>query len=213
MFFEPQKVGMRPPPFTHSVFTSLVVPRPIGWISTISTDGVINLAPYSFFNALTTDPPLVMYCPGGFKSGTEEPKDSLVNAQETGEFVFNLCSEELAEPMNLTSAHVPASIDEMVEAGLEAAPSVLVKAPRVAAAPVALECLVEQIVELPAQQRGGPNHAVIGRVVGIHIDDEVIVDGAIDVRRVRPLARLGYMEYATIDPGRIFVMNRPYETR
>ena len=206
MFFETQ-YGLKPEPFTHSVYNALVIPRPIGWISSISLDGVINLAPYSFFNAATGDPPCVMYCANGWKPGTKEPKDSLTNVEATGEFVFNMCTYELREQMNATAAHVPASVDEMAEAGLEAAPCMLVKPPRVKASPLALECRYLQTVHLPPSQTGRPNNIVIGQVIGIHVADEVITDGMIDPRKINPLARLGYLDYATLGP--IFSMQRP----
>lgn len=206
MFFE-TKDGMKPPPFVHSVYTALVVPRPIGWISTVSTDGVVNLAPFSFFNAVSGDPPCVMYCANGFKTGTQEDKDSLINAEATGEFVYNMCSHDLREQMNRTSAHVPASVDEMIEAGLEPAPSNLVKPPRVKASPIALECKYMQTVRLPKQKDGSGNNIVIGQIVGVHVADEVIVDGMIDPRLYKPLARLGYLDYAEF--GEVFTMTRP----
>src|SRR5690606_31515015 len=112
---------------------------PIGWISTVSADGVVNLAPFSFFNSLSADPPCVMFCPNGMKPGTTEPKDSLVNVEATGEFVFNMCTWDLREAMVATAVHEPASVDEMARAGLEAAPCEKVRPPRVAASPVALE--------------------------------------------------------------------------
>lgn len=206
MFFE-TKFGLQPPPFTHTIYTALVVPRPIGWISTVSQEGIINLAPYSFFNAVSGDPPCVMYCPNGWKRGTNEAKDSLTNVEATGEFVFNMCTYELREQMNATAAHVPASVDEMAAAGLEAAPCELVKPPRVKASPIALECRYLQTVNLPAARNGSPNQMVIGQVIGIHVADEVISDGMIDIRKVNPLARLGYLDYATID--NVFAMQRP----
>lgn len=208
MYFDP-KDGMRPPPFKFSVYNALVVPRPIGWISTIGTDGVVNLAPFSFFNALTADPPCVMYCPNGLKPGTDEVKDSLRNAEETGEFVFNLCTYDLREQMNATSAHVPASVNEMAEAGLEAAPCEKVKPPRVKASPIALECTYLETVHLPISSKGIPNHVVLGQVVGVHIADEVIVDGKVDIAKLRPLARLGYLDYASVEPENVFSMTRP----
>ena len=119
MFFNPLEVGMKPAPFTHTVYNALVVPRPIGWISTLSEDGVINLAPFSFFNSLSPNPPCVMYCPNSFKPGTREHKDSFTNVQATGEFVFNMCTYDLREQMIITAAHSPASVDEMAEAGLD----------------------------------------------------------------------------------------------
>ncbi len=210
MYFEPERDGMRPAPFTHSVATSLVVPRPIGWISTMDADGVVNLAPFSYFNLVSTDPLLVVFAPNGWKSGVEGVvKDSLANARATGEFVFNLCTEELTDQMNQTSAHVPASVNEMAEAGLEAADCVRVKPPRVAASPIALECEVLQTLDLPAAPNGAPNHLVIGQVVGVHVDDEVIVDGVIDIGRLRPLARLGGLEYAAVSGDAVFALRRP----
>ena len=208
MYFDPDD-GMKPPGFKHTVYNALVVPRPIGWISTISTDGVINLAPFSFFNALTGAPPTVMYCPNGFKTGTKEPKDSLTNAEETGEFVYNMCTYDLRDEMNKTSAHVPSSIDEMAEAGLEAAPCEKVKAPRVKASPIALECKYLQTVHLPKPSDGSPANLVIGQVIGVHIADDVIVDGMVDMAKLHPLARLGYLDYAAITPENIFAIPRP----
>lgn len=209
MFFDPRSDGMKPEPFTHSVYNAIVVPRPIGWISTLGADGVVNLAPFSFFNALTGDPPCVMFCPNGFKPGTAEPKDSLTNAEATGEFVFNLCTYDLREQMNATSAHEPASIDEMAAAGLAPADCENVKPPRVAAAPIALECKHLETVRLPPASSGAPNHVVIGEVIGIHVDEAVISDGIIDIVKLRPLARLGYLDFATIEPSAIFSMTRP----
>lgn len=209
MFFDPRTDGMKPAPFKHSVYGALVLPRPIGWISTISNEGVVNLAPFSFFNMLTGDPPCVMYCPNGFKPGTKERKDSAVNAEMTGEFVFNLCSYDLREQMNETSVHEPSSIDEMAVAGIEPAPCRNVKPPRVAAAPIALECVHLRTVKLPDSSYGGPNNAVFGQVVGVHVAEDVIVDGVIDVARMRPVARLGYLDFASIEPENVFVMPRP----
>ena len=208
MYFDP-KDGLKPPPLKHTVYNALVVPRPIGWITTMSPDGVINLAPFSFFNAVTGSPPCVMYCPNGFKTGTTEPKDSLVNVETTGEFVFNMCTYELREQMNATSAHVPSSVDEMREAGLEPAPCMQVKPPRVAASPIALECKHLQTVKLPEPRDGSPNNIVVGQVIGIHIADEVITDGLIDMKKLHPLARLGYLDYAAVMPEQIFAMRRP----
>ncbi len=208
VFFDPAE-GMRPPPFVHSVFTALVVPRPIGWISTVSAGGVVNLAPFSYFNAVTGDPPCVMYCPNGLKPKTGEIKDSVANAEATGEFVFNLCTYDLREQMNATSVHAPADVDEMREAGLEPAQSEMVAPPRVAAAPVALECKHLQTVRLPKSRRGAPNHIVIGQVVGVHISEEVISGGMVDIAKLRPVARLGYLDYAVIEPENVFSLPRP----
>lgn len=209
MFFNPSEVGMKPPPFKHTVYNALVVPRPIGWISTLSKDGVVNLAPFSFFNSLTSDPPCVMYCPNGFKPDTREQKDSLVNVEETGEFVFNMCTYELREQMIITAAVSPASVDEMAEAGLEAAPCENVQPPRVKASPIALECKHLQTVDMPRPADGSRAVVVLGQVVGIHVADEVITDGIIDVRKVNPLARLGYLDYAKLDLANLFSMRPP----
>lgn len=182
-------------------FKALVVPRPIGWISTLSESGVVNLAPYSYFNAVATNPHVVMFSSGG-------RKDSMRNAEATGEFVCNLATWELREQMNATSAEVAAETDEMALAGLEAAPSQLVRPPRVKASPVALECRYLQTIRI-ADLEGTPsdNHVVFGQVVGIHIDDGCIVDGLVDVTRLRPVARLGYMDYAVVET--LFSMERP----
>ncbi|MFT5390183.1 MAG: flavin reductase (DIM6/NTAB) family NADH-FMN oxidoreductase RutF [Gammaproteobacteria bacterium] len=209
MFFDPTEVGLKPEPFKHTVYTALVVPRPIGWISTLSTDGVINLAPFSFFNALSASPACVMYCPNSFKPGTKEQKDSLVNVESTGEFVFNMCTYELREEMVRTAKVSPSTLDEMADAGIEAAACENVKPPRVAASPIALECKHLQTVDLPSAPDGSRQTVVIGQVVGIHVADNVIVDGKIDVRKINPLARLGYLEYAKLDLDSIFEMTPP----
>lgn len=198
---------MKPHPFTHNIYTALVVPRPIGWISTVNKEGIVNLAPFSFFNAVSGNPPCVIFCPNGWKTGTREAKDSLVNVEETGEFVYNLCTYELREQMNATSEHVPNGIDEMVSADLEAVPCELVKPPRVKGSPIALECKYLQTVKLPDPGDGSPNNIVIGQVVGVHVADEVITDGIIDIQKVNPLSRLGYLDYAPL--GNIFSMKRP----
>jgi flavin reductase (DIM6/NTAB) family NADH-FMN oxidoreductase RutF len=197
--------GLRPPGFRHSIYGSLVVPRPIGWISTVSAGGVVNLAPFSFFNLVANDPLSCMYCANGaHREGG--PKDSLLNAQETGEFVFNLATWDLAEQMNLTSASSPRTVDEMAAAGLAPAASVKVAPPRVATTPLAMECVVDRIVPLPSSERT-TNSMVIGRVVLIHLADDVVVDGMIDPVRMRPLARLGYHDYSVID--KVFSLLRP----
>ena len=209
MFFDPREVGMKPPPFKHTVYNALVVPRPIGWISTHDADGVVNLAPFSFFNALSADPPCVMFCPNGRKPGTEEIKDTLTNVETTKEFVYSMCTYELREPMVATAVHEAAGVDEMAKAGLEAAPCEKAKPPRVAASPIALECTYMQTVQLPDARDGSRQNMVIGQVVGIHIDESVITDGIIDVRKVEPLARLGYLDYARIVPENIFSLSPP----
>jgi flavin reductase (DIM6/NTAB) family NADH-FMN oxidoreductase RutF len=205
MYFDPAD-GMRPPPFKFSPFKSLVVPRPIGWISSLSAGGIVNLAPYSFFNAVAEDPPCVVYSASG-SHAEGGPKDSLRNVEETGEFVFNLATYELREQMNQTSANVARDVDEMEMAGLAAAPSIKVGPPRVRDAAANLECRYLQTVEIPNRKGQGRNAIVFGEVVGIHIRDDVIVDGMIDVRAMRPIARLGYNDYAVVDD--FFTLLRP----
>jgi len=206
MFFK-TKNGMKPHPFTHNIYSTLVVPRPIGWITTVSRVGIVNLAPFSFFNTVAGNPPCVIFCPNGWKKGTRELKDSLVNAEETGEFVCNMCTYELREQMNATSAHLPSNIDEMAYAGLEATPCELVKPPRVKESPIVLECKYLQTVKLPGPSDGSSNYIVVGHVIGVHVSDDVITDGIIDMQKVNPLSRLGYLDYATL--GNIFSMKHP----
>lgn len=197
--------GLKPPGFKHSLYATLVTPRPIGWMSTVSAAGVINLAPFSFFNLIASDPLCCMYCVNGAHAAGG-PKDSLANVREVGEFVFNLATYDLRQEMNLTAANSPRDVDEMAAAGLEAAECVSVRPPRVKASPIALECTVFDIVDLPSTERTR-NAMVMGRVNVVHIADEVIVDGMIDFTKVRALGRLGYNDYTVVD--NIFEMRRP----
>jgi flavin reductase (DIM6/NTAB) family NADH-FMN oxidoreductase RutF len=186
----------------HDPIKAIVAPRPIGWISSQDAEGRVNLAPYSFFNAFSSRPPII-----GFSS--EKLSDSLHNAQQTGEFVFNLVTAALAAAMNATSAAVPPEIDEMVLAGLDAAPSRMVKPPRVAASPASLECKVLQIIHLHDLD-GAPtrSHLVLGQVVGVHIDKAFLRDGKFDTAAAQPLARCGYLsDYAVV--RELFEMPRP----
>ncbi len=206
MFFDPNVDGLKPSPLTHNCYSALVTPRPIGWISTISTDGVINLAPYSFFNMATGDPMHVMVCVNGFHADGGM-KDTVINAEAQGEFVYNLCDADLIAQMNASSEHVARSIDEMAATGLEAIAAEKVAPPRVKAAKVHLECKHIQTVRLPDGKNGSPNNIVIGRVVGIHIADDILTDGVIDYAKLKPLARLGYLEYAIVEET--FTLTRP----
>ncbi len=190
------KIG-EPHGLPNDPFKSCVLPRPIGWISTISADGVVNLAPYSFFNALAAEPPMVMFSTNGKQPFG--PKDSLTNAEATGEFVCSMATMDLRDSINLTSSAEPPEVNEFDLAGLETEPSELVKTPRVKAAPTHLECLYHTTVELPCDIEGGRNAVCIGRVIGVHIRDEFLSDGKIDIARIRPLARLGYQDYTVVD--------------
>lgn len=190
----------------HNPFKSLVVPRPIGWVSTQDKDGVVNLAPYSYFNAVASEPPTVLFSSNGAHIEGDY-KDSVKNVQETGEFVCNLATWETREAMNKTSAMVPRSVDEFEISGLTPVPSKLVAPPRVKESPVHLECRYLQTVELPSDDPELANLVVFGHVVGIHIDDSIISDGKIDMSVFKPIARLGYFDYAVVD--NIFSMQRP----
>jgi flavin reductase (DIM6/NTAB) family NADH-FMN oxidoreductase RutF len=195
-------------PLPHNPFKACVVPRPIGWISTLDAAGALNLAPFSFFNAVSERPPMVMYCANGLHIEGGE-KDSTQNARETGEFVANLATWELRDAVNLTSRRVPRTVDEFALAGLQPSPSTLVRPPRVAATPIALECRVVAVHELPDEGTGEINRMVIGRVLGIHIADHLLVDGHVSIPRLRPIARLGYREYAVVES--VFEMVRPQD--
>jgi len=194
MFYDPRRNDHGLP---RDPFKSLIVPRPIGWVTTVSTAGVVNLAPFSFFNAVAEAPPLVMFAPNGRKPD-RSLKDSRVNAETTGEFVLNLATHALREQMNATSASLPAGTDEMKLAGLTPTASRTVKPPRVAESPVHLECRYLQTVVLPATADGA-NAVIFGEVVGIHIRDDLIKEGRVDILAARPIARLGYSEYTAVD--------------
>lgn len=185
----------------HDPFYALVVPRPIGWITSVSADGVVNLAPYSFFNAVSSHPPIVMFSSSG-------RKDTLNNIEKTGEFVCSIATWDLREAMNQTSGRYPPDVSEPEVVGLEMAPSVLVAPPRVQASPVALECRYLRSIELTTGE-GAPvdGTMVLGEVVQIHIDERVLTDGRVDLAKIRPIARLGYMDYSVVDT--IFTMRRP----
>ncbi|MCC7272883.1 MAG: flavin reductase family protein [Alphaproteobacteria bacterium] len=197
----------RPHGLRHNPFNAIVVPRPIGWISTVDAEGRANLAPYSFFNGVAYTPPQVMFSSTSAHVHGGGLKDTVANARETGEFVVNICTWTLREAMNATSAPAPHDVDEFALAGLTAEPSELVRAPRVKESPIHLECRLVTVVDLPTSNPEQPNTAVFGEVVGIHIDDAVIVDGLVDYHKVQPIGRLGYMDYVLVD--NVFAMQRP----
>lgn len=195
MFYEPGKTEHG---LSHDPFKSCVVPRPIGWISTTSAKGVANLAPYSQFQNLTFDPPYVMFAANQRTGG--QRKDSVVNAEQTGDFVYNMVTYDLREAMNITAQEVPFDVDEFELAGLEKAPSTFVKSPRVAASPIQFECVYHQTLRLPGNGVMGTVDIVIGRALGIHIQDDLIQsDGKLDMLKIRPLARLGYYDYTSVE--------------
>jgi flavin reductase (DIM6/NTAB) family NADH-FMN oxidoreductase RutF len=203
MFYEPDK---RDHGLPRDPFKALVVPRPIGWISSIDPEGRPNLAPYSFFNGVSADPPCVMFA-ASLRPRELQRKDSHSNAERSGDFVVNLATYELRDAMNTSSASLAAGENEFTAAGLEMLPSRLIKAPRVKGAPVHLECVYLKTVDLPSTTTDQANFMVVGRVVGVHIDDTLIVDGRVDIARARPIARLGYMDYCVVDE--LFAMDRP----
>jgi flavin reductase (DIM6/NTAB) family NADH-FMN oxidoreductase RutF len=202
VFYRPHEGhGLRANPFNQ-----LVVPRPIGWISSMGADGHVNLAPFSFFNAVAYVPPQVMFATTGpHRDGG--PKHSLDNIRETGEFVANLATWALRDAVNLSSAPAPADVDEFEVAGVTKRPARLVRPPYVAESPVHLECTLTRIVELPTPDPADPNTVIFGEVVGVDIADEAIVDGVVDVRALDPIARLGYDQYTRVVD--VFRMTRP----
>ena len=197
-FYEPAKGHGLP----HDPFKAIAAPRPIGWISSMDKQGVVNLAPYSFYNALGDNPPVV-----GFSSSGR--KDSLRNIEETREFVVNFATKALAEAMNLTSANVPHDIDEMTMAGLTPAPCRIVAAPRVAESPAALECKLLQVIHIHDLDGNPVNqYLVLGQVVGVHIAQEYLKNGLFDTGAAQPIMRAGYQaDYYEV--GAPFKMLRP----
>ncbi len=197
-FYKPED-GHRLP---HDPLKAIIAPRPIGWISSVDKAGLVNLAPYSFFNMISDEPPMLMFSSSGWK-------DSVRNIEETGEFVANLAVDKLARQMNETSASVPHEVDEFALAGLAKAPSVLVQAPRVAEAPAALECKCVSIQQLHGL--GGvpsTNYMVIGQIVGVHIDPAYLKAGKFDTAAAQPLGRCGYRgDYVSVST--LFEMLRP----
>ncbi|HWF95566.1 MAG TPA: flavin reductase family protein [Xanthobacteraceae bacterium] len=182
-------------------FKAIVVPRPIGWITSVSAKGEINLAPYSFFNAVSEHPPTVMFSSGG-------RKDTIAFVEETKEFVCNFANFALREAVSTSGMEFPRGVNEMIEAGLAPAPSRLVRPPRVAASPCALECKLLRIVDLTdLDGRTSQRYVVFGQVVGVYIDDRFIKDGRLDTAAMQPIARCGYNDYAVVE--KVFPMVRP----
>ncbi|MFT6424039.1 MAG: flavin reductase (DIM6/NTAB) family NADH-FMN oxidoreductase RutF [Celeribacter sp.] len=192
MFYRPEDGHGLP----HNPFNAIVSPRPIGWISSRSKDGIDNLAPYSFFNAVAYVPPQVMFASSG-------RKDSLNNIEATGVFAINLVGAPLADVMNKSSQAVPHNVDEFAHAGIAKADCDTIDCARVQGAPATLECKVTQIIRL----EGPDNHAVFGEVTGVHMRDDCIKDGRFDVVAAQLLSRLGYRDYAQVTE--LFELTRP----
>ena len=197
MFYD----ARRKAPLRYDPVKALVAPRPIGWISTLSLDGVANLAPYSFFNLVASGPSIVAFSSAG-------RKDSQTNAEQTGEFVCNIASFDQREAVNSSAATLPPEIDEFALTGLETLPSELIKPPRVKGAPAHLECVYLQTVPLFSKDgvRNGFD-LVLGEVVGVHIDDQFVKEGLVDTAAMRLIARLGYLDYSVTDE--VFALKRP----
>ncbi len=188
----------------YQLLTSLVTPRPIAWVTTVSPAGVVNLAPFSFFNAFGANPPVVVFSPTTKRDGSK--KDTLRNVEATGEFVVNVSVAALADQINLTSRELPPDQSEIELAGLHTTPSLKVKPPRVSEAPAALECKVLQIV--PVGTGGIAANLVIGEVVMMHVKDDVLdAHGHPDPRKLRTIARLG--EAYWCHTSDLFELKRP----
>ncbi len=197
MFYDARKNDHGLP---HDPFKAIVTPRPIGWISSMNKAGQVNLAPFSFFNAVSHKPPIVMF-------SSEDRKDSHAFIEETGEFVCNLATYDLRNAVVDTSEPLERGINEMEFAGLESAPSRFVKPPRVAMSPCALECKLLEIKQL-CNLEGVliERFMILGQVIGIHIEDRFIRDGLLDTAGMQPLARCGYLDYAVTNET--FTMHR-----
>ena len=196
MYYETDKNdhGLR-----YNPLKACVVPRPIGWISTLDAAGKVNVAPFSFFNLLSYDPPFVMFS-AGTHEGDGGTKDTVANIQATGEFVYNMATWAQKDQMNSTAMIIDRVVDELAASGLEPEPSRLVRPPRIKGSPVQFECRLHQVVNLPGRKPTLQHHVVIGHVVAVHIDDRALTpDGRVDVLTMRPIARLGYKDYVVVN--------------
>ncbi|NLD53688.1 MAG: flavin reductase family protein [Burkholderiaceae bacterium] len=195
MYYEP---GVTPHGLPHDPFKSCVIPRPIGWISTVDRDGRHNLAPFSQFQNITFDPPIVMFSANQDTRGLR--KDSVRNAEETGEFVWNMATWAQREAVNITAEELPAEVDEFERAGLVKLPSRKVRPARVEGSPIQFECAYLNTLRFPGTPPMGTVDVVFGRVIAVHIDDAAIdADGRVDVLKIRPIARMGYYDYTSVE--------------
>lgn len=199
MFYRPKDGHGLP----HNPFNAIVTPRPIGWISTRGSDGRNNLAPYSFFNAVAYVPPQVMFASTSAKEDRGDTKDSVANIRDTGVFCVNIVEYAMRDVMNASSEALPREVDEFDHAGVGKASCAEIDCARVDGAPANLECRMTQIVKL----EGDANYVVFGEVIGVHIRDDVLVDGRFDVTRYQPLSRMGYRDYTHV--REVFELSRP----
>ena len=207
MYYEP---GHTPHGLPHDPFKSCVVPRPIGWISTIDREGRHNLAPFSQFQNVTFDPPIVMFSANQNSAGLR--KDTVRNAEDGGEFVWNMATWSQREAVNVTAMELPPGDDEFERAGLTKLPSRRVRPPRVAGSPIQFECVYLNTLRFPGTPPMGAADVVFGRVVGIHIDDAALTaEGLVDVLGIRPIARMGYFDYTVVES--LFRMVIPGDNR
>ena len=198
MFYNPE-LGHNLP---HDPFKAIVSPRPIGWISTVDNEKNVNLAPYSFFNAVADNPPMIMFSITGQKKNISS-KDTLQNIIETKCFVVNVVGKDLLHQMNQTSGNYPKNTDEFILAKLEKSNCVHIDVPRVKKSPASLECTLYKILKLP----GFSNKMVIGKVVGVHINEKILKNGTFDILAYDPIARLGYKDYTYVSSK--FELERP----
>jgi len=197
--------GSLPRASVYKILIGSVVPRPIGWISTVNTSGQPNLAPFSFFNVVCAKPPTVLFCPM-IRSTDGNTKDTLNNIKTTAEFVVNIVTEELASAMVATSVEIAPEVNEFELTGLETAPSIVVRPPRVAESPIHFECKLTQVVEIGNNPGGGS--VVIGEIVHLHVDERVLFGGdKIDLAALKPIGRLAGSAYARVTD--LFEMERP----
>ncbi|WP_121063042.1 flavin reductase family protein [Chachezhania antarctica] len=199
MFYRPEDGHGLP----HNPFNAIVTPRPIAWVSTRDSDGIANLAPYSFFNATAYVPPQVMFASTSAKDDQDGTKDSVANIRDTGVFCINIVEYAARDAMNRSSQTLPKGVDEFTKARVTAIDCETIDCPRVDGAPAALECRLTQIVK----QLGEANYLVMGEVVGIHIRDNCLRDGIFDITTYEPLSRLGYRDYTKV--SELFSLARP----
>ena len=199
MFYRPENGHGLP----HNPFNAIVTPRPIGWISSRDAQGRDNLAPYSFFNAVAYDPPQVMFASTSAKPDRGGTKDSVGNIRETGVFCVNVVAYAMRDAMNQTSGPWPRETDEFALAGIAREECRTIACARVAEAPAALECRLTQIVQLP----GAANFVVFGEVIGVHLRDDCLTDGMLDISKYHPLSRMGYQDYTVV--REVFTLVRP----